>query len=359
MTGPFADRLFRIAFALAGIYNLAFGLWAGFRPLAFFQLFVIAPPRYPDIWACLGMVVGVYGLLYLYAAWKLEAGWPIIAVGILGKVLGPIGMVMSFSDDWPRRLGMICIYNDLIWWLPFGLFLIRGTRIGRQLAALAPWLCVIAHIAALMMLAAFLHQGMPAETDTIERAQYVATHGMAWSIGWALWMAAAASLIGFYAWWGGCLNEATGEPHASKIPRRRAAWATLAVLIAALGMVCDFSGEGSAILRLVEHVPTVAANDSVDAWNEGVFTHVERDFALLSAGAANGMYAVAGVLLTLISPNLPRWVHGAMWLTWLAAAIMTVAAIANNVSGMIAATGMLFPLLLVWVAWMGARWRPS
>ena len=108
MTGPFADRLFRITFALAGIYNLAFGLWAAVWPLAFFHLFDIAPPRYPNIWACVGMVVGVYGLLYWYAAWKLEAGWPIIAVGLLGKVLGPIGMVMSFSDDWPVRLGMLC-----------------------------------------------------------------------------------------------------------------------------------------------------------------------------------------------------------------------------------------------------------
>ena len=50
---------------------------------------------------------------------------------LLGKVLGPIGMVMSFSDDWPRRLGMICVYNDLIWWLPFGLFLVRGTWLAR------------------------------------------------------------------------------------------------------------------------------------------------------------------------------------------------------------------------------------
>src|SRR5262245_56806983 len=139
MTGPFADRLFRIAFAVAGIYNLAFGLWAGFWPLAFFQRFEIAPPRYPGIWECLGMVVGVYGLLYLHAAWKLETAWPIIAVGLLGKVLGPIGMAMSIGDDWPRRLGMLCIYNDLIWRLPFGLFLIRGSWLAKLLEWLAPW----------------------------------------------------------------------------------------------------------------------------------------------------------------------------------------------------------------------------
>src|SRR6476660_2235398 len=118
MTSPFANRLFRIAFALAGLYNLAFGLWAGLWPMAFFDVFGIYRPRYPGIWACLGMVVGVYGLLYLRAAWRLDTGWPVIAVGLLGKVLGPIGMAMYVSDQWPRRLGMLCVWNDLIWWLP-------------------------------------------------------------------------------------------------------------------------------------------------------------------------------------------------------------------------------------------------
>ena len=130
MTGPFANRLFRITFFVAGCYNLAFGLWAAVWPLAFFRLFDILPPRYPGIWACLGMVVGVYGLLYWQAAWKLESAWPIIAVGLLGKVLGPIGMAMSFSDAWPRRLGMICVYNDIIWWLPFGLWRQSRERLG-------------------------------------------------------------------------------------------------------------------------------------------------------------------------------------------------------------------------------------
>ena len=205
MTGSFADRLFRIAFALAGCYNLAFGLWAAVWPLAFFRLFDIPPPRYPGIWACLGMVVGVYGLLYWHAAWKLESAWPIIAVGLLGKVLGPIGMAMSFSDDWPRRLGMLCVFNDLIWWLPFGLFLVRGTAIGRRLAALRPWLCVAVHAVALV------NAGDGAQASHVDPNRRRGTrplhrrHVTAWTIGWATWMLAAASLVGFYAWWGGRL----------------------------------------------------------------------------------------------------------------------------------------------------------
>src|SRR5262245_10604001 len=200
MTGPFADKLFRIAFAAAGVYNLAFGIWAAVWPFAFFQLFEIPAPNYPGIWACLGMVVGLYGLLYLYAAWKLEAASPIVAVGLLGKLLGPIGMAMSLDVDWPRRVGMICVFNDLIWWLPFGLFLIRGTTLGRRLAALAPSLCIFAHVVALAMLVLVLRYGGLTEPDAAVRSQYVAQHVTSWTTGWGAWMFAAATLVGFYAW---------------------------------------------------------------------------------------------------------------------------------------------------------------
>ena len=335
MTGPFADRLFRIAFGVAGIYNLAFGLWAAVWPLAFFQLFEIEPPRYPGIWACVGMVVGVYGLLYLYAAYKLEAAWPIIAVGFLGKVLGPIGMVTSFSDAWPQRLGMLCIYNDLIWWLPFVLFLIRDTWFARKLESLAPWICIGTHGAAIAMLGLFLQGGTLAESDVAVRADYISSNFAAWSVGWATWMAAAASIVGFYAWWG------------SRLAARNLAVAC--VVICALGMVCDFSGEGTAIFRL-----TQIGADSLQR-----FTQFERQFTVLSPGIANGLYTIAGILLTFATPGLPQWIRIAMWVTWAAGIAMTVAAFANYVPGIVASTVVLFPPLLTWVAWMSLRWRPA
>ncbi len=343
MMGPFADRLFRITFAVAGAYNLVFGLWAAVWPFAFFQLFEIPPPLYPGIWACVGMIVGVYGLLYWYAAWKLEAAWPIIAVGLLGKVLGPIGMVASFSDEWPRRLGMLCVYNDLIWWLPFGLFLIRGTAVGRWMESLAPWACVVAHAAALVLLPTVLLPGTLAESDPSARAAYIAGHDIAWTVGWSMWMLAAASLVGFFAWWGSRLT--VGQTSLSATSTR--AIALLAVVISAVGMVCDFSGEGALILLLAGR----AAHSVETSLN------IERAFTLLSAGAANGLYTIGGALLTLITPGLPRWIRVTMWITWCAGIGMTLAAITNFIPGMVATTAVLFPLFLVWVAWMGARWR--
>ncbi len=176
MTGPFAARLFRTAFVLAGGYNLAFGFWSGFFPLQFFELFELAPPRYPSLWACLGMVVGVYGLLYWYAAWKPDRGRAIIAVGLLGKVLGPIGMAFALGQEWPRRVAMLNLYNDIIWWLPFALFLIRDWPLGRRIAAAAPWCCAGLHSIALAVMALALRGGMLTEPDLGRRAAYLAQH---------------------------------------------------------------------------------------------------------------------------------------------------------------------------------------
>lgn len=42
-----------------------------------------------------GMVVGLYGILYAYAALRLDRAKLIIAIGPAGKILGPIGMFFA------------------------------------------------------------------------------------------------------------------------------------------------------------------------------------------------------------------------------------------------------------------------
>ena len=60
----FSSQIYRLIFAAAAAYNILFGLWASLFPYAFFKILNIDPPRYPGIWACLGMVVGLYGVGY-------------------------------------------------------------------------------------------------------------------------------------------------------------------------------------------------------------------------------------------------------------------------------------------------------
>ena len=120
----------------AALYNIAFGLWAGLRPGAFFDLFGLDPPRYPSIWGCLGMVVGLYGLVYAWCAAHLDAGRPLVAIGLAGKVLGPIGWLFAVrSGELPARTFPLVLLDDLIWWIPFAWVLLKargGAADGRR-----------------------------------------------------------------------------------------------------------------------------------------------------------------------------------------------------------------------------------
>ncbi len=86
-------------------------------------------PRYPMIWQCVGMIVGVYGVGYIIAAYQPLIHWPIILVGFLGKIFGPIGFAWYlFQGAFPLPFGLTIIFNDLIWWIPFGKLLFEAYR---------------------------------------------------------------------------------------------------------------------------------------------------------------------------------------------------------------------------------------
>lgn len=110
----------------AGVYNLAWGAvvviapggtlsWLGLRG---------EDPQLRAVWGCVGMIVGVYGVGYLAAARRPLVHWPIVLVGLLGKLFGPIGFVLAASaGELPWSMGWTLLTNDLIWWLPFGVIL--------------------------------------------------------------------------------------------------------------------------------------------------------------------------------------------------------------------------------------------
>lgn len=129
-------RLHRCTFVAAGLYNLAWGLLSAVYPQWFFTFAGMEPPRYPEIFACLGMVIGLYGILYFQVALFPERSWLIVAVGLAGKVLGPIGLaVLIFQGRWPLRALILTVTNDLPWLIPFGLYLydvFDMTRQGRE-----------------------------------------------------------------------------------------------------------------------------------------------------------------------------------------------------------------------------------
>lgn len=117
-------KFHRAVFACAGIYNISWGIFSTFFPNWFFHFTGLAPLNHGEIWLTLAMVIGVYGLVYFEIARVPENGFVPAAVGLLGKVLGPIGMAFTIaSGHWPPRAALLCLTNDLIWWIPFALYL--------------------------------------------------------------------------------------------------------------------------------------------------------------------------------------------------------------------------------------------
>ena len=73
------------------------------------------------------MIVGVYGIGYIIAATDPNRHWPIVLVGLLGKIFGPIGFAKAlYTGVFPLTFGINIIFNDLIWWIPFYLILKRA-----------------------------------------------------------------------------------------------------------------------------------------------------------------------------------------------------------------------------------------
>jgi uncharacterized membrane protein HdeD (DUF308 family) len=127
-----ALRAVKVVLVLAAVYNIAFGAWAVLAPGSAFALAGLDPPRYPELWQCIGMIVGVYGIGYAIAARDPVRHWPIVLVGLLGKILGPIGFLGAIlAERVPLEAGLVIVTNDLIWWPGFALALWvawRGSR---------------------------------------------------------------------------------------------------------------------------------------------------------------------------------------------------------------------------------------
>lgn len=126
-TRPWLSRIL----VIAAFYNLLWGAWQVLAPQSFFQLLGMEPINYPMIWQGMGMVIGVYGLGYYWASFDYIRHWPIVAVGFLGKIFGPLGFVFNYLQGTaPAAFGYNLLINDLIWWVPFGLMVWDAKKAG-------------------------------------------------------------------------------------------------------------------------------------------------------------------------------------------------------------------------------------
>jgi hypothetical protein len=115
---------YRPWFYAAAIYNFVWGAVNVLFPRFFFGLIGMAEPNYLPLWQVVGMFVLAYAPAYWWAARFPARHRHLIVIGLLGKILGPIGFVWSVgSGQLPLAFGWTILTNDLLWWPAFGLYL--------------------------------------------------------------------------------------------------------------------------------------------------------------------------------------------------------------------------------------------
>jgi hypothetical protein len=124
---------------VAGVYNLLWGLLVVAFPGRSLDLLGLPSDANRPLIQCIGMIVGVYGIGYGIAASDPVRHWPIVLVGLLGKLLGPIGGVWAAATgQMPAAILWLNLLNDLIWWAPFTWILWAVHRGGLPSAVLTP-----------------------------------------------------------------------------------------------------------------------------------------------------------------------------------------------------------------------------
>ena len=110
-------------FYAAAIYNLLWGSLNIFAPKLYFRWIGMNSPTNLPIWQVVGMFVLVYAPAYWWAGRYPDRHYHLILIGLIGKVLGPIGFIWSIATgQLPLSFGWVILTNDLIWLPAFFLY---------------------------------------------------------------------------------------------------------------------------------------------------------------------------------------------------------------------------------------------
>jgi hypothetical protein len=121
---------FRPWLVAAAVYNFFAGITIVFAPALYFRVVHIPPPNYPALWQVLGMFILVYSPGYWWASRDPVGNSRFVVIGLLGKLLGPIGFIWSaWTGQLPLVFGAILVTNDLVWWPAFFAFASRAARL--------------------------------------------------------------------------------------------------------------------------------------------------------------------------------------------------------------------------------------
>lgn len=120
---------FRPWFIAAAAYNALWGAAVVVWPSLLMRLAGVQTPAVEPFVQCIGMIVGVYALGYALVAKDPVRFGPFVYVGLLGKVLGPVGFLLAAGEGrLPWSFGWVNVLNDLVWLPPFAVFALQVAR---------------------------------------------------------------------------------------------------------------------------------------------------------------------------------------------------------------------------------------
>ncbi len=296
-----------------------------FFPSTILDIFQVDEPRYSILLQGVGIVDAALAIGYTYASRRLDRAIPFVAAGMAAKVIAPLVWVLAVAGgQLTARTLTLVIFEDVVWWIPFALFLLEGTVAGERLRAAAPYVCALLNLTAAGALLLVLRPGTEVVPDVASRIAYITNNELVWRAGWVCWIAAALSLLAFYAWWG------------ARLPTW--GWGVAALAIASAGLVFDLTAESLLIAWLPKDYATVAPVAS-----------------LLTGGPGNGLYTVAGAVLTVGTRGLKGWFSAWTWTIWAAGFGLSAFTFAGNFLGVAVCSGVLFLLFCPWAAVMGRK----
>lgn len=189
---------------------------------------------------------------------------------------------------------------------------------------------LVTHLLAALAMLFLLRAGLPdPATSAGSRLEFIrANRGLWWS-GWLLWQLAAVSLLALY----GALALRWG--------RTSPLLSLVGLMTAAAGIAADLAGQS-----LYMALPLMV--DPVQ------FVLVERAAVVVTGYAANGLYTVAGLLITLAGWNeLPKSIVAVSLVLWSAGFLLAAASLAEWAGLQQLSTGMMLASLMVWALMLG------
>lgn len=164
-----------------------------------------------------------------------------------------------------------------------------------------------------------LAPGTVAGGNVDARLHFIAAHGVAWSVGWFMWMGGSLGLT--LSIWALARAFARGT-HLPELLR-------FAPVVAIIGGTVDIVGDAiqaTIFPTLASHYVALAPGDPARGTVALLFELADHLSTALSAGVANTIYFIAGVLVLVALATVhdfPRWITALGGLAWLMTLIAT------------------------------------